>query len=185
MKMIVGLGNIGTEYEDTRHNIGFMVVDAFAKAHNAEFNKEKFHGFLAETFIDGEKVILVKPATYMNESGRAVGPLVDYFDLDLADLIIISDDLDLEVGKVRLRQKGSAGGHNGLKSIIAHLHTTEFNRLKIGIGRPKMMSVVNWVLGDFSQAEKAKIDLGIDLSVEILEKWTKGASFVQLMNEYN
>ncbi|KRN89252.1 aminoacyl-tRNA hydrolase [Ligilactobacillus ceti] len=185
MKMIVGLGNIGKKYENTRHNAGFMVVDEFAREHGGTFNKEKFNASLAEVFVNGEKVILVKPMTYMNESGRAVRPLMDYFDLDLEDLVIINDDLDLQVGMIRLRQKGSAGGHNGIKSLIQHLGTEKFARMKLGIGRPERMSIINWVLSDFTKEEQMELDIAIQTTVKALNDWVADGDYLKLMNNYN
>lgn len=115
MKMIVGLGNPGKKYENTKHNVGFMVVDRLATEHGAVFKKNAFEAEVTDYFVDGEKVLLVKPMTFMNESGRAVGPLMTYFGVYLEELVVIADDLDMDLGKLRLRQKGSAGGHNGLK----------------------------------------------------------------------
>lgn len=147
MKMIVGLGNIGTEYDETRHNVGFMTVDQMAHDYQfSAFKHEKAPAVTTTGLINGEKVMLVKPTTYMNESGRAVKPLMDYYDVDLADVVIISDDLDMQVGKVRFKQQGSAGGHNGLKSIIAHVGTQKFARVKVGIDHPVhgRWSVTSW-----------------------------------------
>lgn len=185
MKMIVGLGNIGRQYEDTRHNVGFMTVEAFAKEHQISFSKIKFEGAIAQGMVKSEKVILVEPQTYMNESGRAVRPLMDYFGIELENLIVIQDDLDLAVGELRLRQKGSAGGHNGIKSLIQHLGTDKFKRLKIGIGRPQRGSIVDWVLGDFTKTENQEVQFAINEAVQILTEWVEGASFLSLMNKYN
>ena len=131
MKLIVGLGNIGKEYDETRHNAGFMTIDRFAEKHALEFNKQKFDAMIADGIINGKKVILAKPTTYMNESGRSVRQIVDFYKLDPEDVLVVHDDMDLATGRLRLRQKGSAGGHNGIKSIIAHLGTEKFKRLRI------------------------------------------------------
>lgn len=149
MKMIVGLGNIGKEYDKTRHNTGFMVVDELAKKHDINNFKVQSDALIADFRVNGEKVLLVKPTTYMNDSGRAVRPLMDYYDVDLNDMIVAYDDMDMPVGKIRLRQKGSAGGHNGIKSIIAHVGTQSFNRVRVGIDHPTKESVVDYVLGKF------------------------------------
>ena len=154
MKMIVGLGNVGSRYDGTRHNTGFMVVDELANRNQIEINKEKDEAMIGQGMIDGEKVLLVKPLTFMNDSGRAVRPLMDFYKIDVDDLVIVQDDLDMEVGRVRLRQKGSAGGHNGIKSIIQHVGTQDFKRVKVGIGRPKIMTIVDWVLGRFTPTER-------------------------------
>lgn len=186
--MIVGLGNIGPKYAKTRHNIGFMTVDALAEKYSTQFKQDGPHSaFVAEVHIAGEKVLLVKPTTYMNDSGRAVGPLMTYYHLDLADLLVVQDDMDIELGKLRLRQKGSAGGHNGIKSIIAHLGTDKFNRLKFGIEHPRheQKAVVDFVLGQFGKDEQPDILAGIDKAVAIFEAFSDGTDMPTLMNKFN
>lgn len=186
MKMIVGLGNIGTEYDETRHNVGFMTVDQMAHDYQfSAFKHEKAPAVTTTGLINGEKVMLVKPTTYMNESGRAVKPLMDYYDVDLADVVIISDDLDMQVGKVRFKQQGSAGGHNGLKSIIAHVSTQKFARVKVGIDHPVHGTVVSHVLGKFTKDERPEIDVAIAQAERGLADWVGGMSFDQVMNHYN
>ncbi|WP_165005244.1 MULTISPECIES: aminoacyl-tRNA hydrolase [unclassified Enterococcus] len=186
MKMIVGLGNPGTKYQKTKHNIGFMVVDRLAQDHQAVFKKNPFEAEVAEFFQGGEKILLVKPQTFMNESGRAVGPLMTYFGIYPEELLVIYDDLDLAVGKIRLRQKGSAGGHNGIKSIISHLDTNVFDRIKVGIGRPEgKQTVVQHVLSPFSKANQPLIEAAIDQSAKAAEFMIEGHSFVDAMNEFN
>ena len=156
-KLVVGLGNPGSKYHETRHNVGFMAIDLMAKELGLTFSEEKtFKAEVASTFLNGEKVYFVKPTTFMNLSGLAVRALLAYYNIPIEDFIVIYDDLDMEVGKLRFRQKGSAGGHNGIKSIIAETGTQEFDRIKIGIGRPqKGMTVVNHVLGKFSEDDYA------------------------------
>lgn len=184
--MIVGLGNIGTRYDETRHNTGFMVVEQFARDyHLGAFTHAKVEAVVASGVVDGEKVILVKPTTYMNDSGRAVKPLMDYYHLDLADLVIVNDDLDMPVGKVRLKTHGKSGGHNGLKSIIQHLGTDKFNRVKVGIDHPKQGTVVSHVLGKFSKDERPAFDLAVAKAEDALADWVKGEDFSHLMNDYN
>lgn len=186
MKMIVGLGNIGSRYDKTRHNTGFMVVDQLARDyHLGAFTHLKQEAVAASGVINGEKVMLVKPTTFMNDSGRAVGPLVDYYNIDRADLVVVNDDLDMPVGKVRLKTHGASGGHNGLKSIINALGTKEFNRVKLGIDHPKNGTVVSHVLGRFSKEERPQFDDAVELAEHALEDWIKGEDFNQLMNEYN
>ena len=159
MKLIVGLGNIGSEYEGTRHNVGFSCLELLAEKEGVLFKLEpKLKSLIANFNISGEKVLLVKPTTYMNLSGEAVEAVMNYYKIDKEDLIVICDDLDMEVGKIRFRTKGSAGGHNGLKNIIEHLGTDAFNRIKIGISRDKNIPVVNWVLGHFSKEDKEVIE---------------------------
>lgn len=186
MKMIVGLGNIGTQYDETRHNVGFMTVDQLARDYQfSAFKHEKAPAVTTTGLINDEKVMLVKPTTYMNESGRAVKPLMDYYDVELADVVIISDDLDMQVGKVRFKQQGSAGGHNGLKSVIAHVGTQKFARVKIGIDHPAHGTVVSHVLGKFTKDERPSIELAIAQAERGLADWANGMTFDQVMNHYN
>ena len=186
MKMIVGLGNIGTRYDETRHNTGFMVVDQLARDyHLGAFTHLKQEAVAVSGIINGEKVMLVKPTTFMNDSGRAVGPLVDYYDIDLDNLVIVNDDLDMPVGKVRLKTHGASGGHNGLKSIISALGTKNFNRVKVGIDHPQHGTVVSLVLGKFSKEERPKFDQAVEQAEHALEDWINGEDFAKLMNAYN
>ncbi|MGM0214664.1 aminoacyl-tRNA hydrolase [Enterococcus sp. AZ109] len=185
MKMIVGLGNPGKKYENTKHNVGFMAVDQLAKDQGVIFKKHTFEAEIADFFINGEKVLLVKPLTFMNESGRAVGPLMTYFGVYPEELVVIHDDLDLALGKLRLRQKGSAGGHNGLKSIISHLKSQEFNRIKIGIGRPTGKTVVNHVLSPFSKEEQSEVLSCVDRASEAAAFFIESNDFIQTMNRFN
>ena len=186
MKMIVGLGNPGTKYMATKHNIGFITLDEIAQREGCRFTKQQCEADIAEYFVAGEKVLLVKPLTFMNESGRSVGPLMDYYNLDVSDLLVIYDDLDLAVGRIRLREKGSAGGHNGIKSLIAHLDTKEFNRIKIGIDRPKPgQDVVSHVLGTFPKETHEEMGIAVKTAADATEMWLKGASFVEVMNQFN
>lgn len=186
MKMIVGLGNIGTRYDETRHNTGFMVVDQLARDyHLGAFTHLKQEAVAVSGVINGEKVMLVKPTTFMNDSGRAVGPLVDYYDIDLDDLVIVNDDLDMPVGKVRLKTHGASGGHNGLKSIISVLGTKNFNRVKVGIDHPQHGTVISHVLGKFSKEERPKFDQAVEQAEHALEDWINGEDFAKLMNAYN
>lgn len=162
MKLIVGLGNPGKEYEHTRHNMGFDVIDELARRWGVHQWKEEQKACVATGVPYGEKVLLVKPLTYMNASGEAVGALARYYKIDIPDIYIICDDLDLPPGKTRIRKKGSAGGHNGIKSLIAHLHTEEFNRFRIGVGHPRDgHTVIEYVLQrpygeDIEKIEEAK-----------------------------
>ena len=186
MKMIVGLGNIGTRYDETCHNTGLMVVDRLARDyHLGAFTHLKQEAVAVSGVINGEKVMLVKPTTFMNDSGRAVGPLVDYYDIDLDDLVIVNDDLDMPVGKVRLKTHGASGGHNGLKSIISALGTKNFNRVKVGIDHPQHGTVVSHVLGKFSKEERPKFDQAVEQAEHALEDWINGEDFAKLMNAYN
>ncbi len=186
MKLIVGLGNPGKQYEHTRHNVGFMVIDKLAKELSIPLDRQKFNGLYGMGHISGEKVILLKPLTYMNLSGECIRPLMDYYDIDNDEIVVIYDDLDLPVGKIRLRTKGSAGGHNGIKSMILHLATQEFNRIRIGIDRPKNgMKITDYVLGRFTEEEQADLIDTINRSANACEKWVASSPFTQVMNEFN
>lgn len=183
MKAIIGLGNPGNRYDKTKHNIGFMVVDQIAEKFNLSFKKSVFSAEVADFFYEGEKILLVKPLTFMNESGQAVGPLMTYYGLDISDIVVICDDLDMPTGKVRLRQKGSAGGHNGLKSLIAHLKSEAFFRIKVGIGRPKgALDVVGHVLKPFDQTDLALILPALDKAEDAALYFVAGHDFQQTLN---
>ena len=155
MKLIVGLGNPGKEYDNTRHNIGFMVIDHYLG--NVSF-KEKFNGLIYEKNCDGEKVIFLKPLTYMNNSGICISEVVNYYDIDLNDIMIIHDDLDIENGIIRFKFDSSCGGHNGIKSIINCLKSQKFFRMKIGINSKLKKDVIDFVLGKFNKNELNSID---------------------------
>ncbi|MDY3974778.1 aminoacyl-tRNA hydrolase [uncultured Veillonella sp.] len=162
MKIVVGLGNPGKEYELTKHNIGFLVVDAIAEAHAHTPWKEDFKALITTIQVDGEKVLLVKPQTFMNNSGESVGPLMRYYKVAPEDVYCIYDDMDLPVGKIRIRPNGSAGGHNGIKSLIAHMGTNEFPHFRFGIGRPlPQWTVVDHVLAPFPEDQQDKVVKGI------------------------
>ncbi|HDW3055332.1 TPA: aminoacyl-tRNA hydrolase [Bacillus cereus] len=185
MKLIVGLGNPGREYELTRHNIGFMAIDELAKGWNISLNEQKFKGVFGAGFVNGEKVILLKPLTYMNLSGESIRPLMDYYKIDVEDFVVMYDDLDIPVGKLRLRMKGSAGGHNGVKSMISHLGTQEFQRIRMGIDRPKNgMKVVDYVLGRFTSEEIPDVNHSIEKAADACEEWLN-KPFLQIMNTFN
>ncbi|MGN1401640.1 MAG: aminoacyl-tRNA hydrolase [Bacillus sp. (in: firmicutes)] len=185
MKLIVGLGNPGKEYDKTRHNIGFEVIDALAERWNIDLNQAKHKGLYGAGYVSGIKVVLLKPLTYMNLSGESIRAVMDYLKIDVEDLVVLYDDLDLQTGKIRLRQKGSAGGHNGIKSTIAHLGTQEFNRIRIGIGRPSNgMSVTNYVLGRFQKEEWGELVPAIEKCCQACEAFTE-KDFLKVMNEYN
>lgn len=184
MKLIVGLGNPGKEYHKTRHNIGFMTIDNYLKENNLELNKTKFNGKYTETNIKGEKVIFLEPQKYMNLSGEVIRDFVKFYKIEVKDILIINDDLDMECGKIRLREKGSSGGHNGLKNIELHLNTNEYKRLKIGVGNNKMIDTKDYVLGKFSEEEFEKIEKSIKLSKNIIDDFI-GEDFTSLMSNYN
>ena len=184
MKLIVGLGNPGREYEKTRHNIGFMCIDKVANYFNVDFNMNKYNGMYAQFNYNGEKVILLKPLKYMNLSGEVVRDFVNFFKIDINDILIICDDLDTSVGTYRLRYKGSSGGHNGLKNIELHLNSKEYKRIKIGISNNKNMDTKDYVLGKFSKEELELINPIIDKIPNIIEDYLN-FSFDNVMSKYN
>lgn len=150
MYIIAGLGNPGNEYMGTRHNAGFSVIDELADKYNISVDTCKHKGMIGKGVIAGQKVILVKPMTYMNASGECIREVMDYYKTDIDDFLVVFDDISLDVGRLRLRAKGSAGGHNGIKSIIAHLGSSDFKRIKFGVGdKPKGWDLADWVLGRF------------------------------------
>ncbi|SDI63317.1 aminoacyl-tRNA hydrolase [Proteiniclasticum ruminis] len=183
MHLIVGLGNPGKEYEKTRHNAGFMVLDALAKKLNVQFDKNKFRGKVAEGRIGTKKVILLKPETFMNLSGESIVEAADFYKIPNEEILVIFDDVSLDVGKLRLRKKGSAGGHNGIKSTILHLASEDFPRIKVGVGAPKH-DLIHHVLGKFQEEEEEKMEKTISAAVEavfaILEHGIDSA-----ISEYN
>ncbi|WP_042453885.1 aminoacyl-tRNA hydrolase [Neobacillus dielmonensis] len=185
MKLITGLGNPGKQYEHTRHNVGFDVIEELSNRLAIPLNQSKLKGLYGIGAVNGEKVLLLKPLTYMNLSGESIRAVMDYYKIEQEDLLVVYDDLDLPVGKIRLRQKGSPGGHNGIKSIVAHLGTQQFNRIRIGIDRPQGgMSVPDYVLGQFLQEERPLIAQAVKNSAEACETWLK-KPFLQVMNDYN
>jgi len=186
MRWIVGLGNPGPKYANTRHNAGFMVIDELARRWNVSHFQSKCKALVADARIDNTKVYLIKPMTYMNLSGEAVRAFMDYFHADLSDAIIIYDDMDTEVGKIRLRYKGSAGGHNGIKSIIQHTGTQEFNRIRMGISRPKPgeASVIDYVLTPFAKEEAPLVQQMIRDAADAVE-YALTHTFEQTMAKFN
>lgn len=187
VKMIVGLGNPGDRYASTKHNMGFMTVDMLAQRLGVSFSLDKtFQAEIAETFVNSEKVFFVKPQTFMNESGRTVKPLMTYFNLDLEDLLVIVDDMDSAVGRVRLRKKGSSGGQRGIKSLIIHLGSESWKRVKIGIGRPKAgWTVINHVLSQFDNDEVDEARNGLQKATDAVEHFLETGDFEKTMSKYN
>ncbi|WP_223069031.1 aminoacyl-tRNA hydrolase [Paenibacillus caui] len=185
MKWIVGLGNPGPKYEKTRHNIGFMALDEMAKRHHIDVRQHKCKALLGEGMIGGTKVYLIKPMTYMNLSGESVRAFMDYYKVPLEDMIVVYDDLDTEVGRIRLRYQGSAGGHNGIKSIIQHTGTQSFNRIRMGISRPEPgYSIIDYVLGTFPKKEAEPLHASIEQTCDALE-FSLQATFEQTMAKFN
>lgn len=184
MKLIVGLGNPGREYNNTRHNIGFDIIDKYLQNNNIELKKEKFSGLYVETNINSEKVIFLKPQKYMNLSGEVVKKYVDFFKIDTKDILIIHDDLDQELGKIKLKQNSSSGGHNGIKNIELHLGTKDYKRLKIGISNNKKIDTKDYVLGKFTKEEKQILDNSVKICLNIIYDFFY-LDFNELMNKYN
>ena len=184
MKLIVGLGNPGREYENTRHNIGFMFIDEYAKQKGVEINKKKFNGLYIDFINNGEKTILLKPQTYMNLSGESVRGFVEFFKIKIEDILIISDDLDMPIGKFKLRPTGSSGGHNGLKNIELHLNTQNYKRLKIGISHNTDIDTKDYVLGNLSKENKDTINDLKKIVNNIIDDFYK-LDFEKLMAKYN
>lgn len=184
MKLIVGLGNPGKEYEKTRHNMGFMVIEKFAIDRNLTFNKEKFGGIYTEFMYNNEKIILLKPMKYINLSGEVVSSYVSYFKIKISDILIINDDLDMPLGKIKLKVNSSSGGHNGLKNIEQHLGTKEYKRLKLGISNNKDIDTKDYVLSKFSKSDNELLNSVISKSCDVINDYLK-QDFNTLMNKYN
>jgi len=185
MKLIVGLGNPGKRYENTRHNVGFLAIDYLAQQMGIRVDKEKNRALIGEGKFGEEKVVLVKPQTYMNLSGEAVAPLAAWYKVEPEDILVTYDDLALEVGKIRIRGQGSHGGHNGVRSLISHLKTEKIPRIKIGIGAPPpQWDTADYVLGNFSPAEKKIIGEAIEKTAKAMEVILQ-QGLAKAMNQYN
>jgi len=185
MKLIVGLGNPGLRYKKTRHNIGFMFLDKFAKDNKLKFALNKsLKSEIASLIYKDEKIFFIKPQTFMNLSGDAVLAVMNFYKIDLNDILVIYDDLDLPTGKLRLRLNGTSGGHKGMDSIIRNLKTNELKRLRIGIGRKDSCAVVDYVLDNFYKDEKIEIDLALEKSTSIIMDYLEN-DFLYVMNKYN
>ena len=186
MFVIVGLGNPTLQYEATRHNVGFDVIDRLADKYNITVETRKSRALIGKGIIEGKKVILAKPQTYMNLSGESVRSLTDYYKIDEdQELLVIYDDVSLGVGQLRIRKKGSAGGHNGIKNIISHLDTDVFVRIKIGVGeKPKRMDLADYVLSRFSKDEREEMEAGYEKAVRAAAMILNGETDAA-MNEYN
>ena len=170
MYFIVGLGNPGLQYENTRHNVGFMTIDYLANKYDIDVRKSKFKSLYGQGEISGHKVMLIKPQTYMNNSGEAVRELINFYRFDIDKLIVIYDDIDIDFGTIRIRKKGSAGSHNGMKSIIYQIQDDQFPRIKVSIGKkPEKWDLANFVLSGFSKEEVKILEDEIRLAVEGIE----------------
>ncbi len=184
MYIIAGLGNPGKKYEKTRHNIGFMTLDRLAEKYGIKILKPKYKSLIGEGYIGGEKVILIKPQTYMNNSGEAVREVMHYYKTDISNLIVIYDDIDIALGTIRIRKFGSSGTHNGMKSIIYNLVDDKFPRIRIGIGTPSHDNLVGHVIGSFTDDEVKLVKDSIDTCVCALESFIKDGVDIA-MNKYN
>jgi len=185
LTLIVGLGNPGREYADNRHNAGFQCLDRLAAAHGLSFTRRQARARVAQGNIAGRRVLLVKPQTFMNASGEAVGQLARFYKVAPEDVLVVYDDLDLPLGKIRLRPGGGAGGHRGMRSIIQHLGTEDFPRLRLGIGRPPgSMDPVDYVLSDFTADERAEMELTFERAVAAIECFLR-EGIEAAMNAFN
>lgn len=184
MKLIVGLGNPGEKYKSTRHNVGFDVIEKLIQYYAINDKKEKFQGILWETTVRGEKIIFLEPQTYMNLSGNSLIAVINFYKIDpQSDLLVIYDDMDLPIGKVRIRKKGSAGGHNGMKSIISHIGQ-DFYRVRCGIGKPKNDSI-DFVLGKFSKEESELVDKMLEIAKKAAIDFIDNLGIDEVMQRYN
>lgn len=185
MYIIIGLGNPEPEYSNTRHNMGFDVVNKLAMKNNIELNRTKYNAIYGTGVIQNEKVILIKPQTFMNNSGEAVKQFINFYKEPLENIIVVYDDMDTEVGHIRIRAKGGAGSHNGIKSLINELQTEDFSRIRVGIGRPHGdFDRINYVIGKLDETEIMKLKEGEELAAQAIEFWIKNG-IDNTMNRYN
>lgn len=185
MYLIIGLGNPEKDYAGTRHNMGFDVINELSKEYNIPVDKSKFKGLYGSGMIENEKVILLKPQTFMNLSGESVREVIDFYKISPEDIIVVYDDIDISIGNIRIRKSGSAGTHNGMKSVVQHLNTSDFYRIRVGIGRPnEHIDMINYVIGHVSKEEHTVLEQGIlkakDAIVEIIKN-----DIDKAMNKYN
>lgn len=185
MKLIVGLGNPGKKYENTRHNTGFAVIDRTLAKLNVELDKNKFNADYTMINRNGEKIYILKPLTYMNLSGEAVVPFMKYFNIDPEDLVVVHDDLDLPVGKIRLRQSGSCGGQNGMRNIIDLLGDSNIKRVRVGIGKDPLIPVVDYVLGKTKKEDLEVYNQALDKASDALIYWLDHDDFSKVMSNFN
>lgn len=185
MYLIVGLGNPEEEYSKTRHNMGFNVINKISNEYKIEVNKKKFDGLLGDGIIEDEKVLLLKPQTYMNLSGKSIIQVVNFYKIPLKNIIIIYDDMDIEPGLIRIRKKGSSGSHNGMKSVISELNSEEFTRIRVGIGKPKNDNdMINYVIGAIPEEEFENLGKGVEKAKEaVIEILKNGVDIA--MNKFN
>lgn len=184
MKLIVGLGNPGKEYKNTRHNIGFEIIESYLEKNNLRLDNNKFHGLYTKTKIKNQDVIFLEPQKYMNLSGEVVRELVDFYKINSKDILVIRDDLDLNIGVLRIKDNSSSGGHNGIKNIEKHLGTKDYKQLKIGISNDKTKDTKDYVLGNFSKEEEIILKNIINESMNIIDDFLD-MDFYELTNKYN
>jgi len=184
MKLIAGLGNPGSKYDDTRHNVGFRVVDALAERFGEKVRRKKFNALTEEVHAEDTKLLLMKPQDYMNRSGHAIATAAGFYKLGPADVLVVTDDMALNVGRLRIRAKGSAGGHNGLKDIIARFGSDDFARLRVGIGDSGRMDAADYVLSRFSAEERAIVDNAVQTAVDAICCWLRDGVDI-VMTRYN
>ncbi len=185
MKLIVGLGNPGKKYENTRHNTGFAVIDRTLAKLNVELDKNKFNADYTMINRNGEKIYILKPLTYMNLSGEAVAPFMKYFGIEPEDLVVVHDDLDLPVGKIRLRQSGSCGGQNGMRNIIDLLGDSNIKRIRVGVGKDPLIPVVDYVLGKTKKEDLEVYNQALDKASDALIYWLDHDDFSKVMSNFN
>ena len=185
MYLIVGLGNPENEYANTRHNMGFDTINKLAEKNNIEVNKNKFKGLYGTGIIQNQKVILLKPQTYMNLSGESVKEVIDFYHINSEEVIIIYDDIDTEKGNIRIRKKGGPGSHNGMKSVVENIQTTNFGRIRVGIGQPEYKNdMINYVIGKIPEEERKILQEGVNKAAEAVEEILKGGIDIA-MNKFN
>ena len=185
MYLIVGLGNPENEYEHTRHNMGFDTINEIAKINNINITKTKFKGLCETTIIQGKKVILLKPQTYMNLSGESIKETVDFYNIKPEEIIVIYDDIDIEKGNIKIRKKGGSGSHNGMKSVIQELNCTEFGRIRVGIGKPQYKDdMINYVIGPIQKEEQKILQEGVKKAVDAIDEILKNGIDIA-MNKFN
>lgn len=185
MYLIVGLGNPENEYAHTRHNMGFDTINQIAKNNNIQITKNKFKGLCESTIIQNQKVILLKPQTYMNLSGEAIKEARDFYNVKPEEIIVIYDDIDIEKGHIKIRKKGGAGSHNGMKSVVEELQSTDFARIRVGIGQPEFKSdMINYVIGKVSQEEQEILQQGVEKAAKAVEEILKNGIDIA-MNKFN
>jgi peptidyl-tRNA hydrolase, PTH1 family len=184
MKVVVGLGNPGKRYAGTRHNVGYAVIDILGESAHAGRFQNRFQAHVAELQEGSDKVLLVKPETFMNQSGQCVRQIVDFYQIAAEDLLVVCDDVNLPLGKLRVRAKGSAGGHNGLRDIQLHLGTTQYPRFRIGVGLPEGSDLIDHVLGRFRSSEQAIMDAAVTTAAQAVIVWVERGTEA-CMNQYN